>query len=51
VLQCAFDERPWFWRDLFTATRPEVRRQLTLLALQPCLAMGWPQRRPPQSTA
>ena len=51
VLQCAFGERQWFWPQLFTATRPELRRQLTLMALQPCLAMAWPQRRPPQSTA
>jgi hypothetical protein len=51
VLRCAFAERDWFWRKLFTAERPEVRRQLTLLALQPCLAMGWPQRRPPQPAA
>jgi len=51
VLHCAFGERPWFWQQLFTATRPELRRQLTLMALQPRLAMAWPQRRPPQSTA
>jgi hypothetical protein len=51
VLQCAFPERPWFWPQLFTATRPELRRQLTLMALQPCSAMVWPQRRPPHSTA
>jgi len=50
VLQCAFGERYWFWQQLFTATRPESRRQLTLMALQPCLAIAWPQRRPPQST-
>jgi len=51
ALRCAFGERDWFWLQLFTATRPELRRQLTLMALQPCLAMGWPQRRPPQPTA
>ena len=51
VLHCAFGERQWFWPQLFTATRPELRRQLTLMALQPCVAMAWPQRRPPQSTA
>jgi hypothetical protein len=50
VLHCAFGERAWFWQQLFTATRPELRRQLTLMALQPCLAGGWPQRRPPQPT-
>lgn len=47
VLKCAFDEREWFWEQLFTTMRPELRRQLTLMALQPSLA-GWPQRRPPQ---
>ena len=44
-------ERQWFWQQLFTVTRPELRRQLTLMALQPCLALGWPQRRPPQPSA
>ena len=48
VLKCAFGERAWFWQQLFTTTRPELRRQLTLIALQPSLAAGWPQRRPPQ---
>jgi hypothetical protein len=51
VVQCAFGERPWFWQRLFTATRPEMRRQLTLMALQPRVASPWPQRRPPQPTA
>jgi hypothetical protein len=51
LVTCAFGERHWFWQQLFTATRPELRRQLTLMALQPCLAITWPQRRPPQSTA
>jgi hypothetical protein len=51
VLSCAFAEQPWFWRQLFTAARPELRRQLMLMALQPCLAVGWPPRRPPQPTA
>jgi len=48
VLKCAFGEREWFWQQLFTTTRPELRRQLTLMALQPSLVAGWPQRRPPQ---
>jgi hypothetical protein len=47
VLQCAFSERRWFWEGLFTATRPELRRQLTLMALQPAVGLGWPPRRPP----
>jgi hypothetical protein len=51
VVQCAFCERHWFWQRLFTATRPEMRRQLTLMALQPRVAIGWPPRRPPQPTA
>jgi hypothetical protein len=48
VLKCAFGERHWFWQQLFTTMRPELRRQLTLMALQPSLATGWPPRRPPQ---
>ena len=51
VLHCAFRERQWFWRGLLTATRPELRRQLTLMALQPGIALGWPQRRPPHASA
>jgi hypothetical protein len=51
VVQCAFRERHWFWCSLFTATRPELRRQLTLMALQPRVTVGWPQRRPPQPAA
>jgi hypothetical protein len=51
VLKCAFGERPWFWAQLVTTLRPELRRQLTLMALQPSLATGWPQRRPPHPAA
>jgi hypothetical protein len=51
ALKCAFREQHWFWHGLFTATRPELRRQLTLMALQPGIAVGWPQRRPPQPIA
>jgi hypothetical protein len=51
VLQCAYREQPWLWYGLLTATRPELRRQLTLLALQPRLRAAWPQRRPPQPAA
>jgi hypothetical protein len=51
VLGCTFHDRQWFWHGLFTATRPELRRQLTLMALQPGSAPGWPQRRPPQASA
>jgi hypothetical protein len=51
VLGCALSERLWFWHGLFTTTRPELRRQLTLMALQPVIELGWPQRRPPQASA
>lgn len=51
LLQCAFTDRPWFWPGIFTATRPELRRQLMLMALQPRVALEWPRRRPPQPTA
>ncbi|HUQ52851.1 MAG TPA: hypothetical protein VM692_11565 [Gammaproteobacteria bacterium] len=51
TLLCAFRERRWFWEGLFTATRPEVRRQLTLMALQPAIALAWPPRRPPHASA
>jgi len=51
ILECAYRGQDWFWYGLITATRPELRRQLTLMALQPRLAVAWPQRRPPQPTA
>lgn len=51
ALQCSFRERAWFWPGLFATTRPELRRQLTLMALQPGVAVGWPPRRPPQASA
>jgi hypothetical protein len=47
LLHCAFGDRRWFWQELLTATRPEVRRQLTLMALQPRDIPAWPQRKPP----
>jgi hypothetical protein len=50
VLGCVFREQRWFWHGLFEATRPELRRQLTLMALQPGVALGWPRRRPPQAS-
>jgi hypothetical protein len=50
VLQCALRERYWFWHGLLTATRPELRRQLTLMALQPGVAVDWPSRRPPHAS-
>jgi hypothetical protein len=51
TLLCAFRDRRWFWDGLLTATRPELRRQLTLMALQPALVLGWPRRRPPHLSA
>lgn len=51
LLQCAFGECRWFWPALLTATRPEVRRQLVLMALQPRAQPTWPQRKPPQASA
>lgn len=51
LLQCAFAESRWFWPALLTSTRPEVRRQLMLMALQPHSQPVWPQRKPPQASA
>jgi len=51
LLQCAFAECRWFWPALLTPTRPEVRRQLMLMALQPRAQAAWPQRKPPQASA
>lgn len=42
---CAFPTRGWLWVELFTETRPEARRQLALIALQPGLEQDWPTRR------
>lgn len=47
VLRCAFIERPWLWQWLLSATQPESRSQLTLVALQPGVERDWPQRRAP----
>jgi hypothetical protein len=46
VLRCAFTGQDWLWHGILTDTRPESRRQLALVALQPGLAREWPQRRP-----
>ena len=51
LLQCAFGDCRWFWPALLTATRPEIRRQLMLMALQPRAQPAWPQRKPPQASA
>jgi hypothetical protein len=34
-LECAFGDAAWLWQRLLAETRPEVRRQLVLAALQP----------------
>ena len=47
IVRCAFPEREWLWRSLLTDTRPESRRHVALVALQPGLAREWPRRRPP----
>jgi hypothetical protein len=46
VVRCAFTDQDWLWHGLLTDTRPESRRQLALIALQPGLVRDWPQRRP-----
>lgn len=45
LVLCAFPERDWLWIELLRETRPEVRQQLTLIALQPWLEQEWPRRR------
>lgn len=35
TLECAFGDAAWLWQRLLSETRPEVRRQLVLVALQP----------------
>lgn len=37
VVTCAFPDAEWLWRELLTETRPEVRRRLILIALQPSM--------------
>ena len=46
IVRCAFTGQHWLWHGILTDTRPESRRQLALVALQPGLARDWPQRRP-----
>jgi hypothetical protein len=46
VVHCAFTEQEWLWQGILTDTRPESRRQLALIALQPGLPRDWPPRRP-----
>lgn len=35
VLQAAFEDLDWIWRELLTEARPEFRRRLLLIGLQP----------------
>ncbi len=35
TIECAFAESAWLWHELLTERRPEARRQLALVALQP----------------
>ena len=45
LILCAFAGRAWLWNELLTDSRPEARRQLALVALQPGLVRDWPARR------
>jgi len=45
LVRCAFATREWLWIELLTETRPEVRRQLALIALQPGIEQEWPFKR------
>lgn len=45
LLRCAFAEAEWLWLQLLTETRPEVRKQLALVALQPRHYDQWPAQR------
>jgi hypothetical protein len=49
IVECAFADRAWLWIKLLSETRPEERRHLALVALQPGLELEWPQRRAPQA--
>ncbi len=50
LVLCAFPERDWLWVELLTEMRPEARRRLALIALQPGLAQEWPARRAAQAS-
>jgi hypothetical protein len=49
LVLCAFADRRWLWSKLLSETRPEERRQLALIALQPGIERDWPVRRAPQA--
>lgn len=44
-VECAFQEAAWLWKELLVETRPEARRQLVLVALQPPLPASRAPRR------
>lgn len=44
-IECAFAESAWLWHELLNETRPEVRRQLVLVALQPSIDFAAPEDR------
>jgi hypothetical protein len=48
IVLCAFPAREWLWVELFKETRPEARRRLALIALQPGLEHEWPAKRAAQ---
>jgi hypothetical protein len=48
LVQCAFKERDWLWTGLLLDSRPEARRRLALVALQPGVPRDWPGRRAKQ---
>jgi hypothetical protein len=49
LVGCAFAETNWLWPELLRDSRPEHRRQLSLIALQPNVAAS-DAARPPENT-
>jgi hypothetical protein len=45
LVACAFPACDWLWTELLEETRPEARRRLLMIALQPGLDHEWPLRR------
>jgi hypothetical protein len=50
LVGCAFSDDEWLWRELLTETRPEFKRQLLLMVLQPRVPEGWTMKRPTRRT-
>jgi hypothetical protein len=40
LVSAAFDDLGWLWRELLTEDRPEFRRRLLLIGLQPDLSVS-----------